>query len=94
MGTDGLRDPGEGGRHLASLLHRGRREGNVGSLPGEEVVAWLLELPVFPQFLQQAWRGRNDPVLASLPFRDAELPPLSVDLGDAKMGRFGQSQSG
>ena len=91
MRADGLRDPGEGGRHLARLLYRCRGERDARSLPGEEILAWLLELPVFPQFLEQSRRGWDDPVLASLAFRDAELLSLSVDLGDAEMGRFRQS---
>lgn len=52
--TDDLCDSCEGGGHLAGFLDRSRRKGHVLSLPREKIVAWLVQLPVLAQFLQQS----------------------------------------
>ena len=69
----GLGDSRFGNGQLAGFLNGCRREGDVGGLAWEQVVAGPVDLPVSSQGFQQSRGGGNDPALAPLSLADRQL---------------------
>ncbi len=88
---DGL-DPGQRRRQTACFLNRGRRERHVRCPPREKIVVGAADLPVFSQGVEQSWRGGHAPFFAPFSGSNADLSPLTVDVGDFQMRRFGEPQ--
>jgi len=88
-------DPGQGRRQLAGFLDRVVGQGHVRRLAGKEVDPCRPRLfPVLAEFAEQAWRERDQTLLAALALADVDLHATAVDVAHLQVSGFAQSQAG
>lgn len=79
---------------VVDALGRADRHGLVERLAWKEPLWWTLQLPIGPQFGQQANRQEGRAVLLTLALSDAHQPAVTLDIRDLEMDDCTDTQTG
>lgn len=93
VGGDRLCQPRAGGGHTTNLLKGRRTERDVRCPTGEEQDGWAKDVPVGSEHGQEFFREHDHAIDAAFALVDEEALVFGVNVLNAEMKKFGQTQT-